>query len=270
MWAEGVFLGKKGTSGEYIVGDASGIWTTRTLQRKPAGERWLVKSLEMVGGVPWRVNDEDAAVDGEKMDVGVKIMDESHKERLRAEVKFKESAPRRVDITKGDLEQHGYTQNCPGCMASLKGVRRQAHNEKCRARMEEALAGSEKLKNRNEKINEFLAKELEKANEDSKKVAIDSKNTDEERQGAKRRRKFAADKHCGIQDQSRDASMDAAQQAESSKRGREDVGDEDGGERSKRKVLEEDEQVKMDVQRVYGDIGDDDSDSADEHNFGMQ
>ena len=58
--------------------------------------------MEMVGGVPWRVNEEDAAVDGEKMDIGVKMMDETHKELLREEIKFKESASRRSDITKGE------------------------------------------------------------------------------------------------------------------------------------------------------------------------
>ena len=36
-WNDGVFLGVRGKSGEYIVGDRSGVWKARSLQRKPLG-----------------------------------------------------------------------------------------------------------------------------------------------------------------------------------------------------------------------------------------
>ena len=35
MWSGGVFLGVKGSTGEFIVGDGRGVWRTRTVQRKP-------------------------------------------------------------------------------------------------------------------------------------------------------------------------------------------------------------------------------------------
>ena len=35
LWENGVFLGVKATSGELVVGDAKGVWTSRTIHRRP-------------------------------------------------------------------------------------------------------------------------------------------------------------------------------------------------------------------------------------------
>ena len=40
LWSEGVYLGVKATTGEIIVGDAEGVWRTRTVRRMPWEERW--------------------------------------------------------------------------------------------------------------------------------------------------------------------------------------------------------------------------------------
>ena len=40
VWQDGVFLGIKGRTGEFIIGDEKGVWKTRAIQRKPCGERW--------------------------------------------------------------------------------------------------------------------------------------------------------------------------------------------------------------------------------------
>ena len=69
LWEEGVFLGVKGRTGEFIVGDSKGIWKTRTLQRTPAGSRWEQKNAELVRGVPWNLSEEDEKADGDKMEV---------------------------------------------------------------------------------------------------------------------------------------------------------------------------------------------------------
>ena len=54
MWQAGVYLGVKATTGEVIVGDERGIWVTRTVIRKPEGERWARDNLDLIVGVPWR------------------------------------------------------------------------------------------------------------------------------------------------------------------------------------------------------------------------
>lgn len=54
LWEEGVFLGVKATSGEYIeymVAYQKGVVKTRTTAIKQAEERWAPKVLDMFGGV---------------------------------------------------------------------------------------------------------------------------------------------------------------------------------------------------------------------------
>ena len=41
LWGDGVFLGVKGKSVEFVVCDAAGVWKTRTIQRKQVEEGGL-------------------------------------------------------------------------------------------------------------------------------------------------------------------------------------------------------------------------------------
>jgi hypothetical protein len=59
LWEDGMFLGVKGSSGEYIIGDPKGIWKTRTVRRRPDEEKWHRDNLQLVGGVPWRLSVND-------------------------------------------------------------------------------------------------------------------------------------------------------------------------------------------------------------------
>ena len=38
------------------------MWRTRTVRRKTLGERWTKENLEMVGGVPWQMEEERVEV----------------------------------------------------------------------------------------------------------------------------------------------------------------------------------------------------------------
>ncbi len=71
LWEDGIFLGIKATSGEYIVGTARGIKRTRTIARRPEEERWSADCLSYVGGVPWRMSEDDPKTDGEPMKMHV-------------------------------------------------------------------------------------------------------------------------------------------------------------------------------------------------------
>ena len=122
LWEDGIFLGVKGSSGEYIVGDGNEVWKTRTLMRRPLEERWDKGALGLVGGVPWRVNDDDPKADGEatKMDIpsGARQATEQEKEEMA-----QAPIPRNFYITKEYLTKYGYRQDCPGCKSLLRGRR---------------------------------------------------------------------------------------------------------------------------------------------------
>jgi hypothetical protein len=66
MWEDGVYLGMKGKTGEVIIGNKNGIWKARTVQRKPAGERWAAGGADEVRHAPWRTTDDDPEVDGKR------------------------------------------------------------------------------------------------------------------------------------------------------------------------------------------------------------
>ena len=66
------------------MGNRNGVWLTRTVRRKPAKERWDRSNLEMVVAVPWRKNEDDPKMDGERLESEVIVMDKEYKEKLEA------------------------------------------------------------------------------------------------------------------------------------------------------------------------------------------
>jgi hypothetical protein len=68
MRSDGVFWGATGTAGQLIIGDMAGTHGARTVRSRPEEERWPTESAEVIVGVPWRHDDEDPSMDGEKME----------------------------------------------------------------------------------------------------------------------------------------------------------------------------------------------------------
>ena len=53
LWQDGVYLGQRAASGEFIVGCGDGVEVTRNVHRKPDVERWTPGSERLVQGVAW-------------------------------------------------------------------------------------------------------------------------------------------------------------------------------------------------------------------------
>ena len=112
LWSDGVFLVYRSVSGEIVVGTESGVFKTRTVQRKAFEHRWHKQNMDMVGGVPWRAS---TGADGEEgimpaVNIGMEM----------PEVDIPR-APRRLYIRAKDIERHEATSNCKGCIATLRG-----------------------------------------------------------------------------------------------------------------------------------------------------
>ena len=155
LWEDGIFLGKKGRTGEYIVGDKKGVWKTRTLQRRPLSERWLHTNAALVTGVPWRVAEDDPNRDGEQMEV-IKVTADDIQEEKKVKDDVDVTAPRRFKITIADLMKHGFSAACHGCRAAMAKRPAQNHHEDCRKRMEKALLGDPKLKQADKRLEDFF------------------------------------------------------------------------------------------------------------------
>ena len=86
--------------------------------KETQGERWSREKLKYIGGVPWS-SVKEGGVEGGQMKTEVVVMDKDYKERCQREEHV--AVPRAMYITKGDLEEHGYTAGCPGCISILRG-----------------------------------------------------------------------------------------------------------------------------------------------------
>ena len=162
MWDDGVFLGVKGTTGEYIIGDVKGVWRTRTVRRKPESERWSRKNIGRVVATPWKMKVDEAG-DGEEMRTAVRVMDKDYVDAETREAH--EKVPRNVYIRVEDLDRLGYTMGCPGCKSILRKTTRQQHSESCRRRVEDELKETDKLKAAKKKMGEYLEKKMKEDTE---------------------------------------------------------------------------------------------------------
>ncbi len=149
-----------------IVGDGQGIWKTRSVHRKPLGDRWDPKTIELVRFPPWRTSDDDPNMDGELPAV-IQIPVQ------RKEVQEELVNPRRTYLSKEDFEKLGYSGKCPGCRSILKGTARQGHSEECRKRMEKELVGTDKVDRTRYRESKFFENVLERDDKRRKEQARD-------------------------------------------------------------------------------------------------
>ena len=54
VWEEGIYLGHKTLSGESIVGNADGVFRTRTVRRVLLEETWQFDLIKSMVGIPWK------------------------------------------------------------------------------------------------------------------------------------------------------------------------------------------------------------------------
>jgi len=166
LWEDGIYLGIMGKSGEMIIGDGKGVWKTRSVSRKPIGERWDPATIDLVKHPPWSTSDDDPNRDGEMPDVTQMEMPVRERQEVEEEIVM----PRRLYLKKGDFEKFGYTSRCPGCKAIIRGTRAVNHSDECRARMEKLLEGTDRMDEVKKKSEEFYSKVLER--EDRKRCRV--------------------------------------------------------------------------------------------------
>jgi hypothetical protein len=149
-WGHGLFVGVKVSSNEMVIMDeeTKTVKFTRTVRRVPEEERWQVENLTWVRAVPWNLGPGDKEEDGEMPELGIKhgpgtrlTAGEMEEIQARADPEI----THRAHLTKNDFEKFGYTDNCRGCAAKLRGMKPQPHAEHCRKRMEQLLEGDERL-----------------------------------------------------------------------------------------------------------------------------
>ena len=107
---------------------------TRTVRRKTARERLDRSYLEMIVSVPWRKNEDDAKMDGERFRREF-MMDEDYKEKLVMEEHV--PVPKRVYITRDILEVFWVHSEMSWVHVVAQGHGETSAHRNCRRRIEE-------------------------------------------------------------------------------------------------------------------------------------
>ena len=191
-WSEGYYIGTDWRTGEALIGTAGGVVKASAIRRVGSHRRWDAEGLLNIRGTPWRriplPEDEDVAVTLVPLPAEPEI-------GARGAVE-EESAPRRIMLRRADFYKHGFTDGCRACKVILSGKvpergGNKLHSEACRTRMEELLKetqdGEVKLKRYRDRVEEEMAKRVEKL----------IKEQDAEEQDAKKARTRASSEALG-------------------------------------------------------------------------
>ena len=123
-WKDGVYLGQRTVSGEYLVGSKEGVFRPRTISRVPAETRWI-ENLLFVTGLQWKHN--------VKREVGEEVMLDTEAPEPSYTPVCSPLPPRMLGEPMGDLRGFyvkipdldpasggtGFTDGCKGCKAII-------------------------------------------------------------------------------------------------------------------------------------------------------
>ena len=153
----GIWLGVCPRTDEALIGTKEGLVRANTVKRKPLETAFVADELLSVkitpAGMERRVMHGAGAEDDGEQDV-VKL------DRT-------EEAPgvKRMKIMKGDFDEIGFTDGCPGCNAVRTGKPSQNHTEACRRRVEGYLKESKQGQQRLDKAEARITEAFVRAGE---------------------------------------------------------------------------------------------------------
>ena len=163
-WKSGVFLGVRRLTTERIVGDAEGVYVVQSVRKVEERSRWNAELLLSVKGTPWKPMPGDGTSLEVELPQPISIAPElPHIIAAAPTAYVQERAPRRVYITKTDLDRWGYTAGCQACNDTRAGSRSPGtnHSQACRERLEAALRAdpvqSARVTRAEERLDEAIA-----------------------------------------------------------------------------------------------------------------
>ena len=218
-WKEGVMLGNKDSSMEYIVGTPYGvIKTPYPPRRRPKKDQYNIDEINRVKGSPWEPcpgknghlvptglgeNDGEENEDKDNIDGG-----EPSEDNVRTEIIMEDDSigierpfvPRSFYVRAWHIERFKHTEQCPGCSALLNGTQgTRTHTQRCRERIIKLILESDdtdpimknskdRIKEAEKKHNEKESGTEEKKNEDSKGVRRPRDDNEDEMKQSKKAR----------------------------------------------------------------------------------
>ena len=131
------FVGHHARTNAVMGLSEDGLKIGQAVKRLPEDKRWTLDGLDELRGYPWDVKSRSRVSEG------------SHVPRLPAPSRDVPRIPPPIDVLpslgrafyvmKTDVEKHGYTDGCKGCIAAKAGSVAVAHNAGCRSRIMELV-----------------------------------------------------------------------------------------------------------------------------------
>ena len=140
-WEKGCYLGHNDVTSEIIVGTELGIVKARDMKRyADSADSWNADFIFGIRGTPWQ-----PIPGSNRVELLPEVIVNESKDDIMPELTgaVPPIVPRRMKITKEDIERIGITPNCEGCTAANRGLIPRNHSEECRAKHEsQASSGS--------------------------------------------------------------------------------------------------------------------------------
>ena len=132
-WIDGTLLGISRSANTYIVATDGGVFTCRTIYRKPIENRWIRDRILRLKATPWAMTS--------RADTEAKPREGSAVPAQPTE-KDITPVPKALRILHSDMVEHGFTEGCAQCLHNeMYGKSRDgmSHTPKCRQRFLEKL-----------------------------------------------------------------------------------------------------------------------------------
>ena len=169
---DGIWLGVRLGTEEYLVGTSSGILKVRSVKRKPIESRWDYRQVSAVMGTPWKPYN---FTDEDQLRIAIPVMLDPIEPTERTQPE--DPAPKRVLNYRKDLEKLGYTPSCPGCYAAKHHRPHRVHTDHCRERIQQAMTEDPLLSRRiaaaQDRENRWIVSQHEQQDSESKSIALD-------------------------------------------------------------------------------------------------
>ena len=182
-WVVGVWLGKRVSSDEHVVGLEDGsVCVSSAVRLLPDSESWDVEFVNKLRGTPWRPSGKEPEAREEGGGAIIpegRPLDPGHPEQLRPARPA--GVSRDLYIKREHLTKFGYTEGCAKCRSIQEGVdTTKGHSNACRERLVKAMredGDTEELDKADERKVRFAERELEKTGKDSKRARRDDDNS---------------------------------------------------------------------------------------------
>ena len=162
---DGIWLGIRLGSEEYLIGTPSGVFKARSIRRKPLESRWDHSQVSAIMGTPWKPYN---FTEDDKLRVSMPVIPDPTEVTERAVPE--DPAPKRIRIERRDLERLGYTPGCQGCYSAKHRKQHRSHTDHCRVRISQAMSEDPLLRRRveaaEERENRWIAAQYEKQEEE--------------------------------------------------------------------------------------------------------